>query len=515
MARKVLLGASLLILVLAAIVFLWVRAVFTEDVVRTALADQLSRALGQPVKVGGISAGIYPRVTVNLRQVEIGAPARIAVATLHVGASLGALFSRRIEHARLELSGARIQLPLPAFSFGSTGADTSSTRAPVELVSVDAVVLRDVEVTSGGRSVHGDIEVLPEGTGATLRTMRLRTDDATIDVTGRLTDLSGPSGEIAIKAGSLNFDRLLAFANDFASGSGMKSTSRARTGPGGRTAPGAAAPMDIAISLAADRATIGALALDALTGKARLTDQALKLDPVRFGVFGGRYDGSLTFRLNEVPDFALNAAVTGVDVAAAARFAGSPGTISGTLSGRLAIAGRGLAAASVLQGARGTSRVDVVNGVVRNLGLVRTIVVATSGRGDAAGAAAGRRDEPFTTLGATLAIGGGTARTTDLRFESPDLLLGAGGTLRLDGSSIDLAGSVQLSDELSQRAGRDLVRYTQEGGRVTLPVTITGSADAPHVRIDVADAAKRALVNRAAEEAQKALKKGLGRLFKR
>jgi len=35
------------------------------------------------------------------------------------------------------------------------------------------------------------------------------------------------------------------------------------------------------------------------------------------------------------------------------------------------------------------------------------------------------------------------------------------------------------------------------------------------VRIDVADAAKRALVTRAAEEAQKALKKGLGRLFKR
>jgi hypothetical protein len=72
-----------------------------------------------------------------------------------------------------------------------------------------------------------------------------------------------------------------------------------------------------------------------------------------------------------------------------------------------------------------------------------------------------------------------------------------------------------LSDELSQRAGRDLVRYTQEGGRVTLPVTITGSADNPHVRIDIADAAQRAVVNRAAEEAQKALKKGFGGLFKR
>ena len=69
---------------------------------------------------------------------------------------------------------------------------------------------------------------------------------------------------------------------------------------------------------------------------------------------------------------------------------------------------------------------------------------------------------------------------------------------------------LQLSDELSQQAGRDLVRYTQQGGRVTLPATITGSAADPHVRLDVASLAKRAITNRANEEAQKAVKKGLG-----
>src|SRR5262249_35674527 len=98
---------------------------------------------------------------------------------------------------------------------------------------------------------------------------------------------------------------------------------------------------------------------------------------------------------------------------------------------------------------------------------------------------------------------------------SPDVLFGASGTLRLDGTAVNLSGRAQLSDELSQHAGRDLVRYTQEGGRVTLPVTITGSADAPHVRIDIVDAAKRAAINRAAEETQKALKKTLSDLFKR
>ncbi len=128
---------------------------------------------------------------------------------------------------------------------------------------------------------------------------------------------------------------------------------------------------------------------------------------------------------------------------------------------------------------------------------------------------AGARDEPFTKLGATLTIAGGSASTDDLRFESKDLLLAAAGTVRPDGGAINLRGQVQLSDELSRQAGRDLVRYTQEEGRVTLPATITGSAEAPVVRIDVAGVAKRALTNRATEEARKALKKGLGGLFKK
>ncbi len=83
--------------------------------------------------------------------------------------------------------------------------------------------------------------------------------------------------------------------------------------------------------------------------------------------------------------------------------------------------------------------------------------------------------------------------------------------MRLDGSAIDLKGNVQLSDALSQQAGRDLFRYTQEQGRVTLPATITGSVQSPSVHIDVAAAAGRAIGNKAQDE----LKKALGRIIKK
>ena len=518
MLKKVLLAALVVILVLSLGLFLWARAVFTHDAVRTALAEQLSKALGQPVSVATIAAAIYPRVTVNLGHVTIGEPPRIQVRMLHVGADFGALLSRRIEHARLELSGAHVELPLPAFAIGSGSTAGSSSTPPVEIVSIDEVVLRGVEIVSGGRTLTGDVEVVPEGKGVTLQRVALVADKAKIDVTGRITDLSGPVGDVAIKAGALNFDQLLAFANDFATGTGMR-TSTARPAPPSATNPNArpagGPPMDIAVSLEADRATMGMLTLDKLAGQARITADTMSLAPIGFGVFGGRYDGSLVFRLGAVPDFRLNATLAGVDMAAAAAFAGSPGTIAGRLSGKLNLTGRGMNASSVMNATRGTARVDLVDGVVKNLGLIRSVIVATSGRADAAGAGGATRDEPFTKLGATWNLAGGSASTDDLRFESKDLILTASGTVRPDGRGINLKGQVQLSDELSKQAGRDLIRYTQQEGRVTLPATITGSADAPQVRIDIADAAKRALTNRANEEAQKALKEGLGRLFKR
>ena len=60
MLKKALAAALVLIVLLSTGLFLWARAVFGKDTVRTALADQLSKALGQPVKVGSIAATIFP-----------------------------------------------------------------------------------------------------------------------------------------------------------------------------------------------------------------------------------------------------------------------------------------------------------------------------------------------------------------------------------------------------------------------------------------------------------------------
>ena len=519
MLKRLLVGILGLILVVTVGLFFWARSVLGRDTVRTALAEQISNAIGQPVTIGGIGASVYPRVTVNLKTVAIGEPARIRARSLDIGTDLRALLSRRIENGSMRLDGARVELPLPSFSVGET-TESEPTSAPVEIVSIDEIVLSNAEIVSGGRTLQGHVEIVPQANGADIRRLSLTADGTTIDASGRLTSLSGPVGELALKAGTLNFDRLLAFAADFAGASGLSPASTPPTrGSTASTSGGSAGPssMNVVVSLQADRATMGALAMDTVTGRARFRDEDVSLDPLGFGLFGGRYDGALGVRFTgAAPAFHWTARLSGIDVSAATRFAGSPDTITGRLSGRVDLTGRGVDAAAAIHSARGTARVDISDGIIRSLGLVRTIIIATSMRGDATSKAeGGSRDERFSTLGATLAIANGVATTDDLRMESENFLLSAGGTVRLDGTAVDIRGRVQLSDALSKQAGRDLVRYTQEQGRVTLPAAITGSAGNLHVSIDVADVMKRAIRNKATEEVQKAIKRGLGDLFRR
>jgi uncharacterized protein involved in outer membrane biogenesis len=510
MIKKIAVGAGIVLLLLSVVGFFWVRSVFAHDNVRRALASQISSAIGQPVSIETISAGIYPRVTIKLGGVTIGQPARIQAQTLRLGTDLRALLSRQIVHGTVHLDGARVELPLPPLGSATASTPESESSAwPVEIVSIDEIVLNEVEVVSGGRTLKGDVEAVPHAAGITLRKIELAAEDTSFTGTGEIKNLAGPVGDVAIKADALNFSRLLDFLTAF-------SRDLPAAGPA-RAAPTARAPAtDLTLSLSAARATMGSLALEKLNGRARVTGEGVTLDPVAFGVFGGGYNGTMTVTPAAAPTFRLNATLSNIDVAALTAFAGSPGTISGRMAGRVQLAGQGADVSTLMKSARGTARVDIRDGIVKRLGLVKTIVIATSMRADAKmPAAGGSNDEPFSQLGATLAIANGTARTNDLRFQSPDVLLSAAGSLRLDGSAIDLRGDVQLSDALSKQAGRDLVRYTQVQGRVTLPATVTGSAQSPAVRVDMGNLLRRALQNKANEELQKALGKKFRSLIPR
>lgn len=509
MVRKVAAALLVLLVVLAALVYFRASAIFSSDLVRTGLEHQLSRALGQPVAIGSIGAGLVPRLTMRLADVRIGDPARITIERLDVGTALGALLSRRIEGATLTVDGARIELPLPPLAIGRSSNGGDAAPGGVTLMSIDHVRFRDVSLVAGNQILRGDVDVVPRPDGMTIRSIRLQPGDADLDITGEITSWQGPIGVLTLRAGALDLLALQAFAADFTA------AARATDGtPEAALSPATGAPMDLRITVEADRATAGDLTLETVRGTARVSREALRLDDMTFRVLGGQARATLTFAMTTTPRFDLRARLDDVDMAALMTFAGSPDTMTGRLSAVMDVAAAGTDAAAILPSARGSARVDVADGTVRGLSLVRTVVVAGSGRADSL-ASAQRGSEAFSRLGATLAIAGGRARTDDLRFESDDVLLDAAGGFALDGSSIDLAGRLQLSDELSQQAGRDLVRYTQEDGRVTIPVRVSGSLGDFDVTIEAAELLKRAITNKAMEEAGEAIRRGLSDLFGR
>ena len=121
---KILAITAGVLLVLAIGLFFWARSVLTGDRVRDTVAAQLSAALGQPVTIARVGVSIFPRVTMDLDDVAIGRPVRIAVKQMHVGTRFWALLSRRIENADFTLDGGRIQLPLPPL-----GGEKKSTKS--------------------------------------------------------------------------------------------------------------------------------------------------------------------------------------------------------------------------------------------------------------------------------------------------------------------------------------------------------------------------------------------------
>ena len=516
MFKKTALGVVVVLLVMGIGLFFWARAILGTDAVRSALASQLTTALGQPVSVEAVSAGIYPRVTLTLKGVSIGQPARITVASMDVGTDFMALLSRRIQHAALHINEARLELPLPPLNISGSASAPGGSSAPIELVSIDEVVLKDIELVSRGRTLRGDIDVVPHGASAfTIRRIALTADTARIEGTGEISDMAGPIGTVDLKATSLDLDQLTVFASDFAEGSAPPAS-----GPAGAAAskpqrdgtPPASSTVDLTVTLAAGRATMAGVTLEALSGRAHLKGDALTVDPMTFNLFGGSYTGQIAAVLGDAPTFGWKASISNVDMAAIAAFVGNPGVITGRLAGQMDVTGAGIDAAAAMKTARGKARLTITNGVVKNLALVKSAVAATSLDPQAVIASSqGPHDEPFSELGATLSIFSGTASTPDLHFVAPDLRLDAGGALRLDGSALNLKGVIQLSEELSRQANSTLVRATGQDGRIQLPATVTGVAGKYSIAIDTAAVAKRAITNEATRQAQEAVKKGLGR----
>lgn len=459
---------------------------FRGDGVRVALEQQAAAQLGQPVSIGAASVQFYPRVGLSLTDVQIGRPVRIRFARGSVSTGLRSLLSRKIVDGNVLLADSDIALPLPPLSTvspapseGGSGKPGTPPSPSLTVESISRISLSNISLTSRGRRITISGESSLAGSLLTITSMTVATEHSAVAVRARVFLEPSLTVDADLSAKALDLDDLVALAAAFS--------------PAPATARGSASTPGVRLTarVSAASAKAAGLELEALTSVVRLAGTRLSLSPTGFRAFGGRYDGDLDIDMRDSAVMKLTTRLTGIDVARLAAFGGADGAVTGRLSANATVTGRGTDLASVLSSARGSGNVSIVDGTIRRLNLLRTVVVFFGRPAPASPPASDR----FSRMDARIALADGMARADAFSMTSPDADIAGQGSLNLRTTALDGHLDLSLSEALSQEAGTDFARYTREGNRIVLPANIGGSLSEPKLSIDASAALRRGLRN--------------------
>jgi uncharacterized protein involved in outer membrane biogenesis len=483
--------AAMVLIAVAAASAYWF---FSRDGFRRALEAQATSWIGAPVRIGAARARFLPRIAVQLRDIRLGDPARLTLDTVELAADLRSLLGGRIENADVLVADSRIDMPLP-FALPQptdTGAGTLPAAA-VRIVSIRSIALRDVRLRSRGREIVVSADSSLDGSTLALRRFSADGGGTTLAIEGVVSLSPRIDARLKATANRLDVDELVALATAFT----PEST-------GGRAAQDKGARIVAGIS--AEQATAGAVRMRQFTTELTLDGDAIALNRLGFEMFGGRYEGSVSLRLGAPLSARLESHVTDLDVAQLATFGGVPDTVTGRLSGAGTFTGSGADVTQLLRDVRGNGTAAIVDGSIRQLHLVRTVVLFF-GR-PAPDAEAGT--DHFDRIDVTFSQASRVLRAQAFSLQSADADMVGTGSLNLATEALDGRVDVVLSEALSEQAGTDLYRFTREGKRVVLPALVGGTLPMPRLTIDAGAAVKRGLRNEI-ERRMKDLFEGVGR----
>lgn len=244
-------------------------------------------------------------------------------------------------------------------------------------------------------------------------------------------------------------------------------------------------------TLAIDAGKARGVEFQNLKGKVRYEGGTLFLDSVSARMYGG--DVTLSGRLGlgaPSPDFRVKVAVKDL---AAEEILSRKTTIKDFLSGPVTLSaeiGGGMKDfADFSRTGAGSGSVKITGGRIKGVDLLAT-ATGLAGLGAIAAAApsgrAGGGDTVFSDLSADFRVENGKIKTEALRVLSEKMGLAGSAAIGFD-RTIDFRGVLRLSREMSDRvrggAGKFLVG---EGGRVEIPLVMTGPLTSPAVAIDPA-----------------------------
>ena len=505
MVRKALLvfAAATVAVLGAAGMLLALRGSAIADLVRTGAEARLSAALGQPVTIGEIGFSLRPHPAFTGTSIRIGAADQQAPAVqldrVQVFPEFRSFLSGPVHITEVLLDGFTVSLLRDA-----GGRWRVPTVFPAPAREAQAGVAVDRVRIVGGRLLIFDAA----GSAGLRETSRIEDirGDLLIESGGlRVTPLTGRVGGAAIDGGARIDSRSvrLEFASpaigdaDLPAMFGLLAASRPAVL---RLDRPAAVSVTVTIdretsrltgngTLKAPALTVEPLSLQRLEAPFVVQGSQLTFTPTTFVLNEGSHVGRFTLTLGgDAARWSTDARIEGLDIGALLdTIAGRDAKIDGR--GRIDLTLQGRFESGFLNRMDGRARLLVKDGVLHDFPLLATVNRAlrlSEGEGN---------DTRFEQLTTSLAIGRGVAATDDLVIQAGHLRADLAGRIGFD-RSVDLRGHAVVSAARATAAVasvHELARLRNARGEMDLPLTITGSLDAPRFALDLESAIRGAV----------------------
>ena len=242
---------------------------------------------------------------------------------------------------------------------------------------------------------------------------------------------------------------------------------------------------------------------------AEVRGQEAKLNMLSFQLFDGQVKGQGKLVAgSEAPPFKGGVTVQGVQLGPALNVvAETPISVSGTAGADLSVQGKGFSMPDLTKALEGTGHMAVKDGKIEGVNLLQEVVSALKVAGislDNAKATA------FSTIETDFAIRQGIINVQRLLMDSHDFQATGGGTIGFD-QRLNLAVNLTLSQDLSQKiaAASPVLKLAVKDGRLSLPLAIAGTAQAPTYGVDL-----KGVTGRVHQQVQKKVEEAVDGLLK-
>ncbi|MFO0778735.1 MAG: AsmA family protein [Nitrospira sp.] len=242
---------------------------------------------------------------------------------------------------------------------------------------------------------------------------------------------------------------------------------------------------------------------------AEVKGQEAKLNSVSFHLFDGEVKGQgKMIAGSEVPPFKGSVAFQGLQLGPALKaVAETPVSISGTAGADLSLQGKGFSMTDLTKVLEGAGHLAVKDGKIEGVNILQEVADALKVAGISMGEA---KATAFSTIESDLIIKQGVINVQRLLMDSHDFQATGGGTIGFD-QKLNLIVNLNLSQDVSQKisAASPVVKIAMREGRLVLPLTITGTAQAPSYGVDLKN-----LTGKVQEQVKQKVEEAVGGLLK-